>query len=713
MKRFFGLIGLCLLFLFLSADYARVQEENQKEPPVSEIVYAEIEQVDPQVQALTDQLKYYRTIGDIEKANEIWQELMPFINYEPEKYETGEEKFEDGMVIDSVEAGEREGPESETWWSTDKYVILTPNHDKSSSMEVVTGHGTFNPNMYIAAEKWAGTSTRNNIMLKRSDNHGTSWSTTTAYQKEISSTTYQLSLPKMKQIHPDYLGIVFQRRYSSTDYDIHFVKQSWDFSTSTYFYPDNSSGTYHHHPDIASDYEDYGSAAYLYLVYFEGNPPTKLLFRKSADEGATWSAAQTLATFTTSTQSSYPHCSIDYENDDVFVAFTRKVFTGFSYPESIAVLKSDNYGSTWSSPTTVSLITVPAYYPSITAVGATVVTAYEYPYTSTDMDIRYSYSLNSGTSWTTNNQLGTSVSNEYRPIVRSGVSTYIYCAYNLAPTGIYLKRATTPTPTSWYSIGNVKNSAKDIAQDDIPGLVPKLTSTGATSGVAVCWAEYYDSYYGYDVAFDASWQSCVPGAFSNVSPADNATNVPITAILDWNASSGATSYDVNFGTSSSPPFVGTTTLTYWNPPGDMAYSTHYYWRAIAKNSCGSTYGSIWEFTTAAAPVVPPTVTTNTTVTSITALGAVCGGNVTSDGGATVTARGVCWSTSSSPTIADPHTHNGTGTGVFSSTLTGLTPNTHYYVRAYATNSAGPGYGAQREFTTLTCYSKLGGGRLQQ
>jgi len=73
--------------------------------------------------------------------------------------------------------------------------------------------------------------------------------------------------------------------------------------------------------------------------------------------------------------------------------------------------------------------------------------------------------------------------------------------------------------------------------------------------------------------------------------------------------------------------------------------------------------------------------------------------VTSDCGATVTARGVCWSTGQTPTVADNRTTDGTGAGSFSSSITGLTPNTTYYVRAYATNSAGTGYGSAMSFTT--------------
>ncbi|MBO6050716.1 MAG: choice-of-anchor J domain-containing protein [Bacteroidales bacterium] len=94
----------------------------------------------------------------------------------------------------------------------------------------------------------------------------------------------------------------------------------------------------------------------------------------------------------------------------------------------------------------------------------------------------------------------------------------------------------------------------------------------------------------------------------------------------------------------------------------------------------------------------PVVSTNT-VTNITSTSASCGGNVTSDGGSTVTARGVCWSTSQNPTISNNHTSNGSGTGSFNATLTGLSAYTTYYVRAYATNSKGTSYGSQKSFTT--------------
>ena len=93
----------------------------------------------------------------------------------------------------------------------------------------------------------------------------------------------------------------------------------------------------------------------------------------------------------------------------------------------------------------------------------------------------------------------------------------------------------------------------------------------------------------------------------------------------------------------------------------------------------------------------PTVTTNN-VTNVTASTASCGGEVVNDGGSDVTARGVCWSTSPNPTVNNSHTSDGTGVGVFTSAMTGLTPGLTYYVRAYATNSWGTAYGESKIFT---------------
>jgi uncharacterized protein (TIGR02145 family) len=128
----------------------------------------------------------------------------------------------------------------------------------------------------------------------------------------------------------------------------------------------------------------------------------------------------------------------------------------------------------------------------------------------------------------------------------------------------------------------------------------------------------------------------------------------------------------------------------------LTAGTTYYIRAYATNSSGTAYGNELTFTTTA---VGEAILTTTAVTAVTLTTASSGGNITSDGGATVTARGVCWATTTGPTTAGSKTSDGTGTGTFTSNLTGLLPGTTYYIRAYAVNSSGTAYGNEFSFTT--------------
>ena len=142
--------------------------------------------------------------------------------------------------------------------------------------------------------------------------------------------------------------------------------------------------------------------------------------------------------------------------------------------------------------------------------------------------------------------------------------------------------------------------------------------------------------------------------------------------------------------------AGAGTGNFYYAVSNLQIATRYYYRAYAQTAMGTVYGNVLSFDTQAET---PVVQTNT-VDNVTVSAAFCGGNVTTSGGADVTARGVCWSTSQYPSLNDSHTTDGTGVGLFTSIIYGLSANTTYYVRAYATNSAGTAYGEQRVFTTL-------------
>jgi uncharacterized protein (TIGR02145 family) len=139
-----------------------------------------------------------------------------------------------------------------------------------------------------------------------------------------------------------------------------------------------------------------------------------------------------------------------------------------------------------------------------------------------------------------------------------------------------------------------------------------------------------------------------------------------------------------------------TNITTFNDMG-LTPNTTYTYRIYAYNSAGNSLTYSNELTLTI--INFPTLTT-TAVSSIATTVAVSGGTISNDGGATITAKGVCWSTSINPTIAlSTKTNEGAGTGVFTSNLAGLIPNTTYYIRSYATNSAGTAYGNELSFTT--------------
>ncbi|MCX6325121.1 MAG: hypothetical protein NT144_00495 [Bacteroidia bacterium] len=178
----------------------------------------------------------------------------------------------------------------------------------------------------------------------------------------------------------------------------------------------------------------------------------------------------------------------------------------------------------------------------------------------------------------------------------------------------------------------------------------------------------------------------------------------ITSILAFSAATGGnitddggsaiTSRGVCFGTSQNPTtansFTSNGTGIGWftsNITG-LALGTTYYVRAYATNSVSTTYGNELSFTTIALPTI-----TTSNFSDVQGNSAIAGGSIINNGGSTITAQGLSWSTSHNPTISDNFTAS------FTATITSLSPSTVYYVRAYATNIAGTGYGNEISFNS--------------
>ena len=263
------------------------------------------------------------------------------------------------------------------------------------------------------------------------------------------------------------------------------------------------------------------------------------------------------------------------------------------------------------------------------------------------------YILVKGLCWATHENPTTN--DDFFQEAESGVGTFSVSMTGLNISTTYYVRAYAVTPN-----GTVYGDQKAFTTRDGIPIVATDTVTSITGATAICGGTVTDNGGLNVTARGVCWSTS-----------------PNPTVSDSHTTNGT-------GTGS---FTGSIT--------NLEINTTYYVRAYATTSAGTAYGNELTFTTRDGI---PTVTT-AEVIDIQGETATCGGNVTDNCGLTVTTRGVCWSTSPNPTLDDSHTSNGSGNGSFSSSITGLSISTTYYVRAYATTSAGTGYGEQVSFTT--------------
>ena len=239
------------------------------------------------------------------------------------------------------------------------------------------------------------------------------------------------------------------------------------------------------------------------------------------------------------------------------------------------------------------------------------------------------------------------------------------------------------------------------------------TVTGATFKVKVGGLAYATVYYAR--AYAISGGNVLYGeevTFTTLPVVPTLTTAPVSAITGNSATSGGTisnaggavvtAKGIVYGLNSSPVITGTKTSdgdglgAFTSALTALKGNKTYYVRSYATNSAGTGYGPQVTFTT----LVDMPVVTTSAATGVTKFGAFSGGTVTYDGGGTISARGLAWGASPNPTISDSKIDGGTGSGIFVTALAGLTSNTTYHVRAYATNSAGTAYGADVVIKTL-------------
>ena len=268
----------------------------------------------------------------------------------------------------------------------------------------------------------------------------------------------------------------------------------------------------------------------------------------------------------------------------------------------------------------------------------------------------------------------------------------------------------TTSAISPYSFPNKTHTQKIAMTSISTGTVIWCTDCGTRGQMQV-----YNGYEWTDLTGAAGLTNSI--SFGSISSTNiSAATASITTTINSDGGNSITSRGVVWNTSINPTIAlstktnsGTGTGTFTASLSGLTASTVYYIRTYATNANGTVYGNEISFTTTGiTPSLTTTAASSTTISSF-----ITGGSISSDGGNLVTYRGVCWSTTANPTINDNKILNGTGTGTFTITLSNLNVATTYYVRSFATNSAGTAYGNERVITTssLTAGTNYLGGKI--
>lgn len=208
--------------------------------------------------------------------------------------------------------------------------------------------------------------------------------------------------------------------------------------------------------------------------------------------------------------------------------------------------------------------------------------------------------------------------------------------------------------------------------------------------------------YGQEVSFTTLAVSAPTVSTGSVA-AVSSSSATATGVLTQTGGSSVTAAGFCWSTTPNPTLadsnltVGPVSADFISTISDLTANTTYYLRAYATNAEGTAYGNEQVFTTTSIQLAS---LGSTTVSDILYTTATSTSQVRSDGGTTVTQRGFCWSTKTNPTTDNFKAAIESGTGSYSTTLTGLVPNTTYYIRSYIINANGTFYGEQQTFTTL-------------
>ncbi len=408
-------------------------------------------------------------------------------------------------------------------------------------------------------------------------------------------------------------------------------------------------------------------------------------------------------TFTTS---SFPTAVAD---PATAIGTTTATLNGTVNPEGAETVVTFEYGETTDYGRTATAIQSP--------VGGSTDTPVSYDATVLMPNTTYHYRV------VAQNVNGTDYSGDMTFTTSGGVLPVAVtdAASAVGGTGATVNGTVTPNGNNvsvWFEYGIDTSYGATIpaAQSPVLGLNPTAVSadlTGLTGNTTyhyrVAAQNSTGTVYGADMTFFTA-SGATPTVTTSAATNIGATSATLNGTVNANGNSTTVTFEYGFdtgygraATAAQSPVAGSVDTAVSAAIIDLTPDIVYHYRAVGQNAYGTVYGADMTFTTS--PANLPTVTT-APVTDITSTSAIAGGAVVDEGGAPVTARGVCWSTAPNPTTAGSHTVDGTGLGAFISSLTGLNAGATYYVRAYAVNFFSTVYGNQVQFTTTTDTSEV-------
>ena len=376
-----------------------------------------------------------------------------------------------------------------TTWLPDQKASSTTSTEKNPSIATDGSN-----NLWVAYENYNTSTLTYEIKVARSTDGGVSW--TVMHTKTLSG--YNLYRPSIAvDVYYDIVYVVYERMFSSTDYDIWLER--YDYTGWYTEYVDNS-GTNDHNPTIVCEY-DQGSNNYVYIVWerLVTTSDIDLVFAKSTDKGDTWTQN---VLYSTTNLAHQP--SMAYADGVIYVSFRY----GNSTFGDIYTGRSTNRSVSWATYNT-DRSSSDCSHPSVTAThgGGVVMVAYVWPFSATDDDINYVYSTDHGSTYSTSHYslAGSPYNERYPHLTVDGMGStqnyigYIHATYwreysvGSRTNAVFYERANAGNPTTWSSLAQVADDNAQVSAS-YPSVADRAITTVHNSVPVIVWTDYRSDY---------------------------------------------------------------------------------------------------------------------------------------------------------------------------------------------------------------------------